>query len=204
MSLYVYSGPMFSGKTSKMIQDVNRLADICLSSKPIVINCKIDNRNQECIISSHSSLYKGLSDKVKVISVTKLGEINISEYNVIGIDEVSFFPDLYQFVSKWVLDEGKHVICAGLDSNYKMEPFGQTHLLLPIADKFFKLNAVCARCVEEMRDSGQSINPLNIIPAPFTDKIAGNFNQEVEIGGADKYIAVCRKHHSHFNTKSLK
>lgn len=199
MSLHVFCGPMYSGKTSRMIGEVNRLADICESSCPLIINYKGDIRQPHHIISSHSSLYKGLSTKVTVLSTSALSEIEISDYNIIGIDEASFFPDLYKCVTEWI-SKGKHVICAGLDSNFKMEPFdrGQIHLLLPIADQFIKLNAVCARCVEEIRLSGKAVNPLNVTPAPFTDKIAGNFDQEVEIGGSDKYIAVCRRHHSRY------
>ncbi len=75
-----------------------------------------------------------------------------------------------------------------------MNQFGYISKLLPMADKFVKLNAVCVLCNKELTDRGESITPMNITPAPFTKKITEDTTL-IDIGGADKYIAVCRKHH---------
>ena len=192
MSLRVYVGPMFSGKTSELLRAITKYADV-YKDRPLLVNNAFDDRNTKDVISSHSSLYKGVSDLVDIVSVHKLAEVNVSKYRVIGIDEISFFDDLTETVAKWV-QSGKHVICAGLDGNIKMRNFGQAHELLAMADEFVKLTAICSLC---LRERGE---PYDVVPAPFTAKIGGNLSSEVESGGADKYVAVCRKHYNDLNS----
>lgn len=195
MSLIVYTGSMYSGKSSKMLQEVTRYADSSSGSiRPLIVNHSLDNRDPKSVVSSHSSLYKGLSDKVDVVAASKLAEVNVDRYTVIGIDECNFFTDLYDSVSKW-LKQGKFIICAGLDGSYKMELFGDIYKLLPIADEFVKLRGICAVCTQELVDKHEVITPNNMVPAPFTDKIAGDPTKQIEIGGSDMYRPVCRKHH---------
>lgn len=194
MSLTVYTGPMFSGKTTAMLQEISRYTDISKEHKALIINHTIDNRNEELIISSHSSIYNTLNDKIDVISSDNLSDINVTDYVVIGIDESNFFQDLSSVVQTW-LNLEKHIICVGLDGNYKMEKFGKIHELLSISDKFVKLNAICSICLKELIAKGQIITPFNMTPAPFTRRINMENNREIDIGGSDKYMAVCRYHH---------
>lgn len=197
MSLSVATGPMFSGKTSYMVKEVCKYTDLSSSvSYAVVINHSLDDRDREKLVSSHASLYKGLSDKVDVVSTPKLADVDVSGYVVIGVDEANFFDDLVETVRTW-LDQGKHIICAGLDSDFKMRPFGNIHGLLHMADSFVKLNAVCTMCMEETAARGEIITPTNTVPAPFTRRIGGDNNKLIDIGGDDKYIAVCRKHHKY-------
>lgn len=189
MSLIVYCGPMFSGKTTAMLNEITKYIDITHNNKALIINHSLDTRNVKDIVSSHSSMYKGISDKINVVSTDKLNTVNISDYIVIGIDESNFFDDLYISVKKW-LEDGKHIICSGLDGNYKMEKFGKISDLLHLSDKFIKLNAICSLCLKELNET---VTPFNTTPAPFTKKIVDGDN-EIDIGGADKYIPVCRKH----------
>lgn len=191
---------MFCGKTMKLLEEILRYTDISKEHKALIINHGLDNRNMDKIISSHSSTYKGLSDKIDVISVYELTNVNVDNYVVIGVDECSFFKDLYPMIKKW-LGLDKHIVCVGLDGNYKMEKFGNVSELVHIANKFTKLNAICSVCLKELTENNQVITPFNTTPAPFTKKIVesmkddlGN-SDDVDIGGADKYIAVCRKHH---------
>jgi thymidine kinase len=194
MSLTVYTGPMFSGKTSMLIKEITKYADISDKRCTLLINHVLDTRDEAKIISSHSSLYKGLSEKVDVVSLKMLSQVDISNYTVIGIDESNFFLDLVESVLKW-LKVGKHIICVGLDSDHQMRPFGKIKELLHVADSFVKLTAVCSLCNAEILARGDQITPLNIVPAPFTDKITADNDNLIDIGGNDKYIAVCRKHH---------
>jgi len=192
MSLSVYTGPMFSGKTTRLIEEITRLNDI-LGLPAIIVNHIIDIRDKDNIVSSHSSNYKGLSKKIKVIFLKNLSDLDIKDYNIIGIDEACFFDDLYTNVNSWV-SSGKNIVCSGLDSTFQMKPFGQIHELLHIADKFTKLSAICSECLKELISKGEVITPYNTVPAPFTRRISNSQTLE-DIGGSEKYIPVCRKHH---------
>ena len=75
-----------------------------------------------------------------------------------------------------------------------MNPFGYISKLLPIADNFVKLNAICTVCTQDIINKGEKVTPTNVTPAPFTKKIIEG-NDLIDVGGKDKYIAVCRKHH---------
>jgi thymidine kinase len=193
MSLFVFTGGMFCGKTTKLLQEVGKFSDLSEKNKALIINNSIDIRNQEHIVSSHSSLYKGLNGKINVISVSSLSDVNVDEYSVIGIDEANFFDDLVPVVKKW-LTMKKNIICVGLDGDYKMERFGNISELLPLSDSFIKLTAICSDCLVEILNTGENITPFNMTPAPFTAKIKKN-DQLIDIGGNDKYAPVCRKHH---------
>lgn len=197
-SLHVFVGPMFASKTSTMIQLVTRYTDVT-GVKPLIINHKIDEERKVGNgligkgVSSHSSQYNGLSSKVDTVYTDNLTMIDVSNTNVIGIDEAQMFPDLYDAICYW-LTLGKHIYCSGLDGNFKAENFGQVHRLLPISDTFTKLQAVCHLCHKEQSKSGNVILPTSFVPAPFTTKIGGNMEQVIEQGGEDKYLPVCRYH----------
>lgn len=194
MSLQVFTGPMYSNKTSRMVGEISKLSDIT-DSKVLIINHQLDTRNGSQI-SSHSSLYKGLSAKMDTISTSKLASVDVSNYTIIGLDETNFFDDetdLVNTIKLWI-SQDKHIICAGLDGDANMNPFGYISKLLPMADTFTKLNAICTVCTNELKSRGEKITPTNVTPAPFTKKITQN-NDLIDVGGKDKYIAVCRKHH---------
>lgn len=196
MSLTVFTGPMFSGKTTSMLQEISRYTDISEKHKSLIINHNIDNRNLNTVISSHSSFYKGLSNKIDIVSTDDLSKVNVDKYVVIGIDEANFFTGLKNTIEKWI-ELGKHIICAGLDGSYKIEKFGEISDLLHLSDKFIKLTAICSVCLEELIKNKITITPYNTTPAPFTKKIniRKENNNVIDVGGAEKYVAVCRKHH---------
>jgi thymidine kinase len=202
-SLHCIVGPMFSGKTSAMITQVVRYADITLSSSPLIINHNIDkgrvvgNGNTKLGVSSHSSQMKGISDRVRTIYTEKLSDVDVSQYNVIGIDEASHYSDLYDTVVEW-LSQGKHIYCAGLDGNSQATNFGEIHKLLPKSDTFTKITAVCYFCKKEYENTGCVVTPDSFVAAPFTIKIGGDMKLEVEQGGQEKYLPVCRYHFLNF------
>jgi thymidine kinase len=193
MSLTVYTGPMFSGKTTKLIEDIVRFSDIHKDNKTLIINHSQDTRDDRNLVSSHNTNYQGLSSKIKVLGASYLSEIDIDEYTMIGIDEANLFPDLVSTISTWLKND-KHIVCSGLDGNFKMEKFGKISDLLHMADKFVKLPSICKMCLEETLRCGGTITPQTTVPAPFTKRLT-DCESEIEIGGSDKYMAVCRRHH---------
>lgn len=98
------------------------------------------------------------------------------QFSVIGIDEGQFFPDCVTFAEN-MANAGKIVIVAALDGSFERVGFGNILDLVPLAESVRKLNAVCMRCFEI---------------ASFTKRIGAEKELEV-IGGADKYMAVCRR-----------
>ena len=195
-SLTVYTGPMFCGKTTHLITEITKWVDInrcngSLNNRPLLINHCKDIRDKKNIISSHSSSYKGLSSYIDVISSKDLISIDTYDRYVIAVDEAQFFPDLVEAVTKW-LSEGIHVYCAGLDSDYKMEIFGSIHMLVHLADNFTKLPAICSICIRDINNT--PITPSNLSRASFTARIDQSVTNQIQIGGSDLYIPVCRRH----------
>lgn len=100
---------------------------------------------------------------------------NVQDYDCIGIDEGQFFPDLVQWVEE-MANAGKHIIVAALDGTFQRKPFGDVLDLIPMAEAVTKLTAVCMQCHQ---------------PASFSKRLGDETEVEV-IGGAEKYISVCR------------
>lgn len=184
MACSIITGPMFSGKSTRLVTELTTFADIGMSC--LYLNSCLDDRlveNSDADVSTHSSQFRGLSSKIRGCKVSKLSSVNVEPYAVIGIDEAQFFPDLKKEVTTWVNKLGKRVIVAGLDGDFRMQRFGQLLSLVPISDSIVKLNAYCMKCLEqgEQRD------------APFSARISSDSDSQIEVGGKDKYVAVCRK-----------
>ena len=198
-SLTVYVGGMMSGKSSRLIQEITRYADAASysgenQSKPLLINNALDSRSLDTVISSHSSQFKGISSRIDIVSTKKLSEVNVTNYNVIGIDEIQFFDDLKDTIVSW-LKLGKHIYCAGLNGDAFQNHFGQVHMLLPICDHFEYLHAICQMCMNEKKKETSILTPIDFqgMQASFSKRLTASTSQ-VEVGAADKYIAVCRRH----------
>jgi len=186
LSLYV--GPMFSGKSSALLHDLTMYGDIGM--KVLYINHSDDTRRSsgDTIFSTHNSSYDKISPKIAWEKVAKLTDLDVSKYDVIGIDEAQFFEDLYANVLKWVHEDSKVVICAGLDGDVFLRPFGHILELVPLCDKITKLTAKCYKCLEF------SLKPPYLVDAPFTIRLSSSFEQKV-VGGSELYLPVCRFHH---------
>ena len=104
-------------------------------------------------------------------------EPQAADYSVIGIDEGQFFPDCVKF-AETMANQGKIVMVAALDGSYQRIGFGNILELVPLAESVLKLTAVCMICFRQ--------------EASFTKRIGIEKELEV-IGGADKYMAVCRR-----------
>jgi thymidine kinase len=102
--------------------------------------------------------------------------------DLVIIEEAQFFESLYDFVLNSSEKYGKDVIVAGLDGNYRREPFlnGELIKLIPVADNVYKLHGFCQICRSK---------------ASFTKSVVNNANCDILIGGKECYIPVCRKHY---------
>lgn len=192
-SCSIIFGPMFSGKTTELARQVVECADIELSC--LYINHTIDVRETEffsSIVSSHSSGFKGISEKVECIKVSTLNNINIDNYDVIGIDEGQFFDDIVENVRDWVLNKNKKVIIASLDGKFNIETFGNVHRLICLCDPggIRKLGARCKRCMLKTN----TYRHYRLVPAGFTMRLVGG-KSDVLVGGDDIYESVCLKCH---------
>ncbi len=160
-------GPMFSGKTTELIRRLNR--DRIAGKKVILIRHSIDKR--ELITHDHTK-----NIPIHNIAVEDLSGIDISNYDIIGIDEGQFFEDL-PIVNLWA-NQKKNVIIAGLDATSEQKPFGKILDIIPICEEVIKLNAVCHNC--------GSYN------ASFTFFKGKNKKNDVLIGSENEYEARCR------------
>lgn len=116
---------------------------------------------------------------------------DLNDYKVIGIDEGQFFEDLYEFVKYCVQNLGKTLYVSGLDGTSEMKSFGQMCSLVPIADTFVKLQAICKQCYVETGC---------YIEAPFTKYVGGELKSTDEkVGGLDIYQPTCRLHYRSFD-----
>jgi len=176
MSIELIIGPMFSGKSSMLLTFEKKFQ--VSKKKYICINHSFDTRysNEGKIATHDGSLSIG-----KHISVGKLKFINsveLIEYDAFIIDEVQFFEDIDEFVDFWT-SKGKTIICAGLNSDYKMMPFEPINSLISRADTIRHLKAICTDCGKD---------------APFTQRCIKSDEQTL-IGSSDIYLPKCRACH---------
>lgn len=144
--LDLIGGPMFSGKTTELLRRLFNEAEIGMNV--LYINHSDDTRSDNHF-STHNPLYKKkLAEKsnISFISAEKLSNVNVDEYDIIGIDEAQFFTDLYNVVKNMVECQDKHVIAAGLNGDFRRQKFGQLLDLEPLADSYTKLQSLCKLC----------------------------------------------------------
>eukprot|EP00727_Mastigamoeba_balamuthi_P012379 m51a1_g7764 putative thymidine cytosolic (443) ;mRNA; f:129480-132040 len=170
-SIEVIFGPMFSGKTTELLRRIKR--HTYAMKKCLVIKYINDTRYSATQCSTHDSV------QCEAVSAAKLSDVpDATDYDVIGIDEGQFFPDVVEY-SEAQANAGKLVIVSALDGTYQRRPFGRVLELVPLAESVVKLSAVCLVCRAE---------------AAYTLRLGTETELEV-IGGADKYIPVCRACH---------
>ncbi len=172
-------GCMFAQKTTELLRRIRRYQSIGYSI--LVINYAFDTRYGENCISSHDiDKYPAKA----LLRLAELGEDQLGKHRVIVIDEGQFFPDLLEHVSAWADKyEDLHIVVSGLDGDAQRRPFGQLLELVPHAEELVRLSAYCTMCADGT-------------VAHFSKKIAGISAEQVEIGAADKYIPVCRRHYN--------
>ncbi len=185
MSLQLFIGPMYAGKSSELIRQIQRYE--ILNKNVLVINHVINNRYGSTKITTHTKM--SYDD---CIILEKLGDLfqneeykrRFDEAHVIVIEELQFFSDAYDNIVEWCDQRGKHVIAGGLDGDFRRAPFGDVLRLIPHAEKVVKLSALCKRCVHTSAEA---------VPANFTMRLTKDKSQTI-VGSDDVYEAVCRKH----------
>jgi len=181
--LDVIVGPMFSGKSEELMKRLRRFKIAGL--KVLVFNHAFDKRYATNKIASHSK------QKWLAISVQKPEEILKKvkkNTDVVIIDEVQFFSKTIVPVINQLITKNIHVIAAGLDTNFRGEPFGSVPQLLALADgEAVKLKAICVVCKKWNATRTQRLLASGK-PASYKDPL-------IKIGATDSYQARCRKHH---------
>jgi thymidine kinase len=183
-------GPMFSGKTSRIVEIYNQCKFCNISVA--VINHSIDNRYDEEQLSTHDQIkipcikteklfdvweeHISLEDSIEKIPRIK-DKFKIATSNVILINEGQFFPDLFEFVNKLLVERKKVYIC-GLDGDFERKKFGSILELIPLCDKVNKLSSLCSLCKDGT-------------PGIFSMRLTHETEQTVV--GSENYIPVCRK-----------
>ncbi len=172
-SLEVICGSMFSGKSEELIRRL-RLARIA-HQRVQVFKPAIDTRYAEEELVSHSDF------RITARAVATSGDILSQVHDltvVIGIDEVQFFDAGIVEVCNKLANQGKRVIVAGLDQDYRGRPFPPMPDLMAVGEYVTKLLAVCSVCGD---------------PANRSQRIKGG-DAVVELGASDRYEARCRRH----------
>lgn len=176
----VICGSMFSGKSEELIRRVHRVQ--IARKKVQVFKPTIDNRFAVQYIYSHNG------SKIEAINISQSKELLKKldpDTEVIAIDEAQFYSDDIISICQKLADQGKRVIIAGLDQDFRGEPFGPVPKLLAIAEYIDKLQAICMVCGNPASRTQRLVNGE---PAKYSDPT-------ILIGAKESYEARCRKCH---------
>ena len=178
--LEVVVGSMFSGKSEELIRRVKRAV---IARRAVqVFKPIIDDRYGVEVVRSHDG------DSFQAHPVRGSAEILAlvaPETTVVGIDEVQFFDADIVRVVRALVASGRRVICAGLDLDFRGEPFGPVPALLALAERVDKLEAICVVCGEPATRTQRIVNG---VPAFYDEPI-------IVIGAKEAYEARCRGCH---------
>lgn len=169
--LHIIIGPMFSGKTSRLI---NLYELLKVNNNVLTINHNLDTRYGLNKISTHDKR------EITCLNFKELREIYDNEdvflkSNIIMINEAQFFNDLYEIVILMVEKYKKHVYLCGLDGDFKQKPIGRILDLIPYSNNIEKLNGMCTYCIN---------------PSIYSKRITREEGQIVV--GNDNYVPTCR------------
>ena len=169
-SIEVICGSMFSGKTEELLRRLRR-AKIARQTVEI-FKPTIDIRYDETDVVSH--------DKSAIASTPVDNSANIlllsSQVDVVGIDEAQFFDEGLVEVAQQLADQGVRVVIAGLDMDFRRQPFGPMPGLCAIADSVTKVHAVCVECGRLASYSFRRVQG----------------DQQVMLGELNEYSPLCR------------
>ena len=175
-------GPMFSGKSTRLIGVIRKFT--YKAKKTIMVKYFADKRfTEKSEVVTHDLL------KYDSIECKNLREHfdKLKNYDIIGIDEGQFFPDLAEVCEELALMK-KTVIIAALNGDFRMEPFPVIAKIIPKVDKIKLLKAYCFNCHKDAR---------------FTLRIVQS-NETVLIGAGEAYKPACRECHIHFSKEREK
>jgi thymidine kinase len=179
-SVEVVCGSMFSGKTDELIRRLVRAR--IARQKVQVFKPAIDMRYAAAKVTSHTGA------DFDALPVDKAEEILAQlepDTTVVGIDEAQFMDSALVEVVQTLADKGMRVVVAGLDMDFRGEPFGCMPVLMSRAERVDKLHAICMVCGDEASRTQRLVNGQ---PARYDEPV-------VIVGAAELYEARCRQHH---------
>lgn len=180
-TLEVIVGCMSSGKSEELIRRLRRAS---IAKQPVLVfKPGIDERGGKLVISSRDGK---LFDAIPIDHPQDVYRHLRMEHKVIAFDEAQFMPEGVLVIIRDLVDRGMRVLVAGLDTDFRGEPFGSIPHMLAEADSVTKLTAVCVRCGEA------AVRTQRLIagePAPYD-------SPRIVVGGDEMYEARCRACHA--------
>lgn len=178
--LEVICGCMFAGKTEELIRRIKVLE--FAKKKIIVFKPKIDNRYSDTQVVSHAG---SSVESVVIQNAREILDHVKEDTEVVAIDEVQFFDEEVVEICDLLARQGKRVMVAGLDTDFRGEPFGVMPSLITQAEFVTKLTAVCVKCGAPATRTQRMVNGK---PAKYDDPI-------ILVGASESYEARCRHCH---------
>ena len=167
----VICGSMFSGKTEELIRRLRRAQ--FAKQKVEIFKPSFDTRYDDTNIVSHNATEIPSTPVEAAASILLLAD----GCDVVGIDEAQFFDEALVYVVSELADSGKRVIIAGLDMDFRRNPFGPMPQLMALADSVTKVHAVCMDCG---------------LPANYSYRLSSD-DRTVLLGELDEYRPLCRE-----------
>lgn len=176
----VVCGSMFSGKTDELIR---RLVRATIAKQKVkVFKPALDDRYALEKVTSHAGAFY---EAIPVEKADNIREKVDRHTTVVAVDECQFFDSEIVNVAQELAGRGVRVIVAGLDMDFRGEPFGPIPILMAKAEKVDKLHAICMVCGNQASRTQRLVNGK---PARYDDPV-------VIVGASEMYEARCRQHH---------
>jgi len=179
-SLEVITGSMFSGKTDELIRRLRRAT--IARQKVQVFKPSVDDRDPSGMVTSHAG---GQFEAISIKTAEAIPHAVSGDTAVVAIDEAQFFDEMILKVCRDMADEGRRVIVAGLDTDFRGNPFGSMPWLMATAERVDKLHAICMVCGKPATRTQRLIDNA---PARASDPV-------IVVGAGELYEARCREHH---------
>lgn len=191
--IYAISGCMFAGKTEELIRRSNRVKRANLE---VLVFKPTEDVQSNGVVKSHDKKMLEAIEIADPIEILELALLPFANVPFAAIDEVQFFDIKIIEVCEILANEGVHVVVAGLNLDFRGEPFGPMKKLICLADEVETFTAICAvdGC---MRDATRTQRIVNGEPADYSDPI-------IMVGAQEKYEGRCRMHHDVPDIKNQK
>ena len=187
--LELIAGPMYSGKTSKLLE-LHKQFTFC-AIPTLVINFAEDTRYSDTFLSTHDKI---MIPCERAQCLAEIAQINeplpkmLADAQVVLINEGQFFPDVVEWV-RWAVDQhNKTIYVCGLDGDFQRQNFGAWLNLIPFCDNVVKLHSLCSQC--------------KIKNAIFSHRLSSDTTQKL-IGNTN-YIPLCRTCYVEKNSSLIK
>ena len=171
---------MFSGKTDELIRRLRRAA--IARQKVQVFKPRLDNRYDQDKVTSHAG---GEFEATPIELAEAIPGQLLNGTTVVAVDEAQFFDQSIVAVCHALADRGLRVIVAGLDTDFRGDPFGPMPPLMAGAERVNKLHAICMVCG----------NPANRTQRLIDGQPARASDPVIAVGASELYEARCREHH---------